>query len=184
MLAVVALHASLLAMPRPDEQGLSPLPTYGETVDAKPPKEPTPVPVDPHAGDWYPHGEVREFCKGNIIDRGQTACCAKACGQCGGSHCANAPGGAKQCCHEDILHGRGDNYCETENQTSCVMPLTCEKDQCLPMCPLHPGCSIIWAKRGLDYSEVRKLKVRQVNVYTGAATQQRDMSLREEQQPQ
>merc|ERR1711865_351235 len=89
----------------------------------------TPVPVDPHAGDWYPHGEVREFCKGNIIDRGQTACCAKACGQCGGSHCANAPGGAKQCCHED---------------------------QCLPMCPLHPGCSIIWEARGLDYEAVRK----------------------------
>ena len=83
------------------------------------------------------------------------------------------------------MHGRGDNYCETEDQTSCVMPLTCEKDQCLPMCPLHPGCSIIWAKRGLDYTEVRKLKVRQLNVYTGAATQtQRDMSLREEQQPQ
>ena len=183
---VMALHACLLAMPRPDEQGLSPLPAYGETVDAKPPKDGEPVHDhdDPHAGDWFPHGEVHEFCKGNLIDRGRTTCCAKKCGQCGGSHCANAPGGAKECCHEDIMHGRGDNYCETEDQTSCVMPLTCELDQCLPMCPLHPGCSIIWAKRGLDYAEVRKLKVRQVNVYTGAATQQRDMSLREEQQPQ
>ena len=176
----LSLHAYLLAMPRLDEQALSPLPASAAGGGNDDPAE-----VDPHAGDWFPHGEVHEFCKGNIIDRGLTTCCAKACGQCGGSHCANAPGGAKECCHEDIMHGRGDNYCETEDQTSCVMPLTCEKDQCLPMCPLHPGCSIIWAKRGLDYTEVRKLKVRQLNVYTGAATQtQRDMSLREEQQPQ
>ena len=190
---MLALVGCLLAVPSPKEAALAVHPALdpygrmdpsGKGVDAKPPKDAEPDAVDPHAGDWYPHGEVHEFCQGNIIDRGLTTCCAKACGQCGGSHCANAPGGAKECCHEDIMHGRGDNYCETENQTSCVMPLTCEKDQCLPMCPLHPGCSIIWAKRGLDYSEVRKLKVRQVNVYTGAATQQRDMSLREEQQPQ
>jgi hypothetical protein len=190
---MLALVGCLLTAPSPREAAIGPAsvhpaPAYGEMIDAKPPPDSDQEEAkDPHANDWYPHGEVREFCKGNIIDRALTTCCAKACGQCGGSHCANAPGGARECCHEDIMHGRGDNYCETEDQTSCVMPLTCEKDQCLPMCPLHPGCSIIWAKRGLDYAEVRKLKVRQLNVYTGAATQQqRDMSLRarEEQQPQ
>ena len=175
-----ALHACLLAVPRPGEQGLAPLPAYGEKV-AAPAQTPEPTP-DPHATDWYPHGEVKEFCKGNLVDRGLTICCNAKCGKCGGSHCANAPGGARECCHEDIMHGRGVNYCVNETQTSCVMPLTCELDQCLPMCPLHPGCSVIWANRGLDYAEVRKWKVRQMNVYSG--TQSRDTSLRAAQQPQ
>ena len=149
-----ALHACLLAVPRPGEQGLAPLPTYGEKV-AAPAQTPEPTP-DPHATDWYPHGEVKQFCKEGITDRQRTVCCPKTCGECGGGHCANQPGGAAACCHEDIMHGNGINYCETETNVTCVMPLTCEKDQCLPMCPLHPGCSIIWAARGLDYEQVRK----------------------------
>jgi hypothetical protein len=130
-----------------------------------------------HSGDWYPDGELREFCLGNIVDRSLTVCCQKECGQCGGGGCAQAPGGAKECCHEDIMHGRGENYCANETQKSCVMPLTCKQDQCLPMCPLHPGCSIIWQHRGMDYAEVRQLSVRKLNVYSGAATQHRNMSL-------
>merc|ERR1712195_384621 len=93
---MLALVGCLLAA-SPREAALVPVavhpaPGYGETVDAKPPKKTTdPDAVDPHAGDWYPHGEVHEFCKGNIIDRGLTTCCSKKCGQCGGSHCANHP---------------------------------------------------------------------------------------------
>ena len=159
---MLALTACLLAAP-PREQGVTG--SLGGGGNKVPDYDPT----DPHARDWYPHGQVHEFCKGNIIDRGLTVCCQAKCGQCGGGGCANAPGGAKECCHEDIMHGRGDNYCLTEDQFSCVMPMTCEKDQCLPMCPLHPGCSIIWNRRGLDYEEVRKLNVRTLNVYAGVA---------------
>ena len=184
--AMLALVGCLLvAAPSPREASVvaQPAPADGEAVDQTPerPKRPD-LENDPHARDWYPHGEVKEFCKGNLVDRGLTICCNAKCGKCGGSHCANAPGGARECCHEDIMHGRGVNYCVNETQTSCVMPLTCELDQCLPMCPLHPGCSVIWANRGLDYAEVRKWKVRQMNVYSG--TQSRDTSLRAAQQPQ
>ena len=183
MLALVG--CLLVAAPFPREASVvaQPAPADGEAVDQTPdrPKRPD-LENDPHARDWYPHGEVKEFCKGNLVDRGLTICCNAKCGKCGGSHCANAPGGARECCHEDIMHGRGVNYCVNETQTSCVMPLTCELDQCLPMCPLHPGCSVIWANRGLDYAEVRKWKVRQMNVYSG--TQSRDTSLRAAQQPQ
>lgn len=182
MLALVG--CLLVAAPSPREASVvaQPAPADGEAVDQTPQRPTRPDLDDPHARDWYPHGEVKEFCKGNLVDRGLTICCKKECGMCGGSRCANAPGGARECCHEDIMHGRGVNYCVNETQTSCVMPLTCELDQCLPMCPLHPGCSVIWANRGLDYAEVRKWKVRQMNVYSGR--QSRDTSLRAAQQPQ
>ena len=183
MLALVGCLLAAAPSPREASVVAQPAPADGEAVDQTPdrPKRPD-LENDPHARDWYPHGEVKEFCKGNLVDRGLTICCKAECGKCGGSHCANAPGGARECCHEDIMHGRGVNYCVNETQTSCVMPLTCELDQCLPMCPLHPGCSVIWANRGLDYAEVRKWKVRQMNVYSG--TQSRDTSLRAAQQPQ
>ena len=182
---MLALSACLLAAPHPREQGLIPITQqeqqraaeHSEDPDTNKGKMPSAGHhdggPDPHSRDWYPHGKVREFCKGNIVDRSLAVCCQKACGQCGGDDCANRAPGAKECCHEDIMHGRGDNICETEDQSSCVMPLTCEEDQCLPMCPLHPACSIIWFRRGMNYTDVRKLNVRTLNVYGGMAAVQR-----------
>ena len=151
MFVLITLHVCLLAVPRAEEQALSPLPAQlgkgdkGEFSDGTKDQS-----EDPNKGNWYPHGELVQFCKNNLVDRSLTVCCPLECGQCGGGGCANAPGGAKECCHEDIMHGRGENHCLNETQTSCVMPETCEQDQCLPFCPLHPGCSIIWSQRNVS----------------------------------
>lgn len=147
---MLALHVCLLALPRAGEQGLSPLPASASDNGGPDNENPE------DEGKWYPHGDLTHFCNGNIVDREAKVCCQLACGQCGGAHCSDAEGGAEHCCQEDILHGKGDNTCKTEEQFCCVMPLTCLQDQCLPMCPLHPGCSIIWESRGLDYETVRR----------------------------
>ena len=36
-------------------------------------------------------------------DRGETICCAKSYGSCGGSGCQNRPGGSEKCCGGTIL---------------------------------------------------------------------------------
>ena len=39
---------------------------------------------------------------GGILGEGDTACCPKTCGQCGGHDCAKAPGGKMDCCGKEV----------------------------------------------------------------------------------
>eukprot|EP01047_Picozoa_sp_COSAG01_P006568 COSAG01_NODE_240_length_20656_cov_53.398259_6_plen_470_part_00 len=41
---------------------------------------------------------------GGILGEENTACCPKACGQCGGHLCGKAPGGNMRCCGKEVAH--------------------------------------------------------------------------------
>jgi len=81
--------------------------------DPSPPPatEPAPPapPVSPPFRGWCADG----------IQNGQ-ACCALACGQCGGGGCGGAPGGAEQCCKGKVISTAPP--CESDADTVCVVP--------------------------------------------------------------
>ena len=52
------------------------------------------------------------ICQDNI-------CCAKNCGQCGGTGCHQFPGGNKCCTGAINQSGR---ICQTGSETACIMP--------------------------------------------------------------
>ena len=59
------------------------------------------------------------WCSAGIQNPNQRphVCCAKSCVTCGGSGCAQRPGGKYQCCHSKIIY-----TCSTKDQTGCVVP--------------------------------------------------------------
>ena len=46
-------------------------------------------------------------------------CCKKNCGQCGGSGCASAPGGALKCCSGKIR--KSGKICVDIYDTTCII---------------------------------------------------------------
>jgi hypothetical protein len=46
---------------------------------------------------------VRGICGGGIVSDDESACCAVACGRCGGSGCGALPGGPRNCCTQRII---------------------------------------------------------------------------------
>ena len=46
-------------------------------------------------------------------------CCEKNCGQCGGSGCSSAPGGASKCCSGKIR--KSGKICVDIHDTACII---------------------------------------------------------------
>ena len=57
------------------------------------------------------------FCMNGICQ--DNICCAKNCGQCGGTGCHQFPGGNKCCTGAINQSGR---ICQTGSETACIMP--------------------------------------------------------------
>ena len=112
------------------------------------------VALSPDIKQWYPDGDVINYCVKGLLNSHNEICCPKSCISCGGTDCSGRPGGAHDCCLEDIE--RSHNYCRNQDTVRCIMPLTCDEDRCLLHCPLDPSCSVIWKSRGRDYMQMRK----------------------------
>ena len=61
------------------------------------------------------------FLDGYCVDgfRKDDICCEKNCGQCGGSGCASAPGGALKCCSGKIR--KSGKICVDIYDTACII---------------------------------------------------------------
>ena len=56
-----------------------------------------------------------------INQTGETICCAKSCGSCGGSGCVSRPGGTNKCCTGNILSS--GQICGLKgNKAPCTIP--------------------------------------------------------------
>ena len=62
------------------------------------------------------------ICRGGLIDAEGIACCARACGECGGGHCSKRPGGAAHCCIGGIR--RSGLWCSAPENVSCLVSTT------------------------------------------------------------
>ena len=79
---------------------------------SSPTPSPTPSP-SPAPKDWCTEGIYK-------LDKGVGVCCAKSCGQCGGTGCGSLPGGKWKCC-ADTLATDGDD-CGVPEDTGCRIP--------------------------------------------------------------
>ena len=87
-----------------------------------------------------------EFCQSGRMNLGGDVCCPSSCGECGGDGCSERDGGSGNCC-VDPIHASG-KVCGTGTDLKCIMPTSCAQDKCLLECPYHPGCAVIWRRRG------------------------------------
>jgi hypothetical protein len=63
-------------------------------------------------------GSASTYCSRGIEHGG--ACCAAACGSCGGSGCGSLPGGSSQCCSGTILNS--GVICKKAEDVACIIP--------------------------------------------------------------
>ena len=87
-----------------------------------------------------------QFCQSGLMNLGGNVCCPRTCGQCGGEGCSERGGGGGNCC-VDSIHESG-TVCGTATDLQCIMPTSCEQEKCLLECPYHPGCALVWRRRG------------------------------------
>lgn len=83
----------------------------GPPSGTSPPPQTSPPPATPTSSPVFPSSQPRMYCNGPY-------CCPGTCGGCGGDNCASFPGGAENCCIENIIDAK--RYCERD-------PLPCKQ---------------------------------------------------------